>query len=478
MKCKQVLLFLILLLCFRSIAQSDELLLGNGSTETLRSAINQLNGSGTITIEGQINMNLSLIVPVGITLKVKKGGGFKLQDGVALRIDGALKAGIYAIFNKSVRFTRNSVAEVKAEWFGRGDKAVNSALISAAEIPVRIAEDVEITDTISMASHQSLIIDQGIELLPSNDMIGASVISNKNPRDTDITVRGGIINGRGAESVAFDAVLFNGVSDSSISNLSCLNVHTTASADTGNIRLNDCDYVLIQNCNVTGTWKMGIFILNGSCNSIIGGSFYGTHDSAIGVVNSAGTTIDGLFVDNCGTSDGSNMSLNSERLLVINNTSINASGIRNGNGITLGHDGAPASYSVCTNNLIFNNASKGIFIQGKNTKNVVVSNNTIKSNGIASKGTNSGGVAVYSGSKGHLIYNNSINGNRLGVSLHRSSQNVSILNNQIVASRLFGIRIDGENIIVRDNYFFNRINVYEGKNSQNLVLESNMMQFE
>jgi parallel beta-helix repeat protein len=309
-------------------------------------------------------------------------------------------------------------------------------------------------------------------------MIGSSVIANKNKRDTNISITGGIINGTDTGTIAYDGILFNQVHNSSIKNLSCLNVHITASTDTGNIRLNNCNYVLIEDCNVTGTWKMGIFILNGSCNSVLGGKFYDTHDSAIGVVNSPGSTIDGLYVDNCGTSDGSNMSLNSEGLLVTNNTSINASGKRNGNGITLGHNGAPASYSVCMNNLVSNNHAKGIFIQGKNTKNVVLLENTVINNGIHSEGTNSGGIAVYSHTKGHLISNNRITGNRLGISLHKTSQDVLILNNQITNSTKFGIRNNGEHIVIQDNYMFNHTNIENQKNSKNLILKNNLMKSE
>ncbi|MDB4293679.1 right-handed parallel beta-helix repeat-containing protein, partial [Maribacter sp.] len=392
---------------------------------------------------------------------------FNINKGNTLRIEGPLYADLYQIFNKKVEFSRNSVSEIKAEWFGADHIAVNDALLSAGKIPVRISKNLSVRNAIVINSYQTLLINEGIKLVPTNDMRGLAVITNKNKSDTDISIHGGIIDGTAADKVAYDGVQFNAVSNSSIKNLSCINVHITASIDTGNIRLNNCDYVLIENCNAKGTWKMGILILNGSCNTVIGGKFYGTHDSAIGVINSSGTTIDGLFVDNCGTSDGSNMSLNAERLLVINNTSINAGGKRNGNGITLGHDNGPASYSVCMNNIVTNNRAKGIFIQGRNTINVVVSNNTVIGNGNQSLGTNSGGIAVYSGSSGHMISENIISGNRLGISLHKTSQNVVILNNQINSSTLYGIRNDGENSMIKDNYLFNTINVFNGNNHKN-----------
>ena len=469
---------LISLLYFQSFGQSKELTLNDGSTTTLHEAITQLNESGTINLTGEVIIDVNITVPAGIILKISSKGSFNIQKGNTLKIIGALEADLHQIFNDKVEFSDTSVSEIKAEWFGSGDTAVNHALSSAAKIPVRITNDIVVTNTIIIASHQTLTINEGTKLRVTNEMRGAAVITNKTENDMKITIHGGIIDGTGADSVAYDGVLFNKVRNSSITNLSCLNVHTTASRDTGNIRLNDCSYVLLKNCSVTGTWKMGIFVLNGSCNSIIGGKFYGTHDSAIGVVNSYGATIDGLYVDNCGTSDGSNMSLNSERMLVINNTSINASGTRNGNGITLGHDGGPASYSVCSNNFISNNKAKGIFIQGKNTKNVLVLENTIIGNGNDSDGTNSGGIAVYSNTRGHLISDNKIKNNRLGISLHKTSQHVSIINNKITSSALFVIRNDGENTTIQANYFYNVTNIQNGRNYKNLMLKNNVFKSE
>ena len=470
---KVLLLVLISLLCFNSFSQSREIVLSNGTAATLQNTISQLNGSGTVTVNGELVIDLNVTVPSGIILKINKEGMFTIQNANTLKIEGLLEAGLYKIFNKRIDLSHASVSEIHSEWFGSDATAVNYALLSANKIPVRITKNLVVTSTIFIDSYQTLLINDGTTISPTNEMLGTSVITNKNDSDTNITIVGGIIDGTSANSKAYEAVLFNAVSNSSIQNLSCINVHITASTDTGNIRLNNCNYVLLENCNVTGTWKMGIFILNGSCNNVLGGKFYGTHDSAIGVVNSFGTTIDGLYVDNCGTSDGSNMSLNSEGMLVINNTSINASGKRNGNGITLGHDGSPASYSVCVDNMIKNNWAKGIFIQGKNTKNIFVSGNTIIDNGKNSEGTNSGGIAVYSHSNGHLISENIIIGNRLGISLHKTSANIAIINNKISSSTLYGIRNDGENMTIEGNYLSNERNIQNGNNHKNLSFINN-----
>ncbi|WP_149302669.1 right-handed parallel beta-helix repeat-containing protein [Pareuzebyella sediminis] len=471
---KRITSIIISLLCFSCFCQSKELVLISGTTTTLRKAISQLDGVGTINIDGRIIIDSNVTIPSGIKLKITEKGIFNIENAVQFKIEGVILAGYHRIFTDQVVFSEGSIPEIHSEWFGNNEMAVNYALLSAKKIPVRIAEDIIVTNTIYIESYQTLLINNGTKILPSRSMVGSSVITNKNETDTDITIIGGTIDGSQADAVAYEGVLFNNVDNSLIKNLSCLNVHITASTDTGNIRLNNCNYVLIENCNITETWKMGIFILNGTCNTIFGGRFYGTHDSAIGVVNSFGTTIAELYVDNCGTSDGSNMSLNSEALLVINNVSINAKGKNNGNGMTLGHDGSPASNSVCINNIIKNNRAKGIFIQGKNTKNVLVFNNMIIGNGKYSEGTNSGGIAVYSYTEGHLLSDNIIVGNKLGVSLHRTSKNVSIINNHIASSTLFGIRNDGENIQIIDNYLSNDKNIYNGMNHKNLSFRNNV----
>lgn len=109
---------------------------------------------------------------------------------------------------------------------------------------------------------------------------------------------------------------------------------------------------------------------------------------------------------------------------------------------------------------------------------VWVSENAIIGNGNNSNGTNSGGIAAYSRTKGHLIIENKIKDNRLGISLHKTSQNISIINNQITSSTLFGIRNDGENTTIQDNYLSNIKNIHNGKNYKKLVLKNNRMKSE
>ncbi|MEQ8216668.1 MAG: right-handed parallel beta-helix repeat-containing protein [Arenibacter sp.] len=486
MKATTVLASLILtitLLCCNTeevIANTAEQALGiieiySGTSNTLQEAIINLNNSGTIIIKGKIIIDESIIIPMDITLDVHEGGMFELKGVSTFEISGKIIAGLYPIFNSKVQFLDGSVTTIKSEWFGFEDLSVNYALLSAGTIPVELTNDITVNSAILINSDQTLLI-KNATIFPTSPMIGGAVIKNRNAKDSNITVVGGLIDGAGVSDIAFDAILFTGVDNALIQDVVARDVHTTASKDSGNFHLVNCTNSKILNVEAHDTWKMGIKVDGGSFNTISGGYFTGTHDSGIGAINSPNIHVIGVYVDNCGTSDASNIAINLQNGIFENSISINARGKNNGNGLTVGHEGYPAFNSVIRNNLFINNATKGVWLQGSTNSDISILNNIIVNNGNGSKHPNSAGVTVYFGALRTLIQGNEILGNMRGVNLSNTSGTTTILDNRIINNDLNGIENDGLNTSIKSNHLSNTTNIFNDDNYTNLTETNNNKQ--
>ena len=456
---------------------SETLTIYNGTSATLQAAIVRLNGSGTIVVKGIISIDESIGTPLAITLDIKKGARFNLRGTAILEIGGPLKAGLYAIFNSPVVFLEKSVSIVKSEWFtnvfGNDDLAINYALLSAGTIPVKLTNDVRVDSVILMNSDQTLVFENAT-IYPSSPMKGGAVIRNRNDKDSNITIVGGLIDGTNVSNTAYDAILLTGVDNALIRDVVAKDVHITASKDSGNFHLIDCTNSILQNVQAHGTWKMGIKVDGGSYNTIRGGYFTGTHDSGIGAIDSPNMHVKGVYVDGCGTSDASNITMNLQEGIFENSISINASGKTNGNGLTIGHEGYPAFNVIIRNNLFINNATKGVWSQGSTNTDISILNNIIMANGTGSKHPNSAGVTVYFGALRTLIQGNEILGNIRGVNLTNTSSTTSIIDNRITNSDLYGIDNDGISSTINSNYLSNRKNIFNDTKFTNLTDTKNI----
>ena len=451
----------------------DVIEMDSGTSNTLQETITSIDDSGTIIIKGKIIIDESIGIPLDITLDVQEGGIFELQGISTLKINGTISAGLYPIFNSIVEFLEGSVTVVKSEWFGNGDLAVNYALLSAGSIPVEITNDITVHSAILMNSDQTLVFENAT-IYPSSPMTGGAVIKNRRAMDSNITVVGGLIDGANVTNIAYDAILFTDVDNALIQDVVAREVHITASKDSGNFHLVNCNNSKIQNVEAHDTWKMGIKVDGGSFNTINGGYFTGTHDSGIGAIDSPNMHVDGVYVDNCGTSDASNITMNLQDGIFENSISINAPGKTNGNGLTIGHEGYPAFNSIIRNNLFINNATKGVWLQGSNNTDISILNNIIIDNGNGSIHPNSAGVTVYSGALRTLIQGNEIIGNIRGVNLSNTSTATTIIDNRITNSDLYGIDNDGLSTRIKSNDLSNSTNIFNDVNYTNLTEANNI----
>jgi nitrous oxidase accessory protein NosD len=285
---------------------------------------------------------------------------------------------------------------------------------------------------------------------------------------------GGLIDGANVTNIAYGAILLKGVDNALIKDVVAREVHITASKDSGNFHLVNCTNSMIQNVEAHDTWKMGIKVEGGSFNTINGGHFTGTHDSGIGAIDSPNIHIKGVYVDNCGTSDASNITMNLQEGIFENSISINAPGKNNGNGLTIGHEGYPAFNSIIRNNLFINNATKGVWLQGSTNTDISILNNIIINNGNGSIHPNSAGVTVYFGALRTLIQGNEIIGNIRGVNLSNTSATTTIIDNRIINSELYGIDNDGLSTRIISNDLSNSTNIFNDSNYANLIETNNI----
>jgi hypothetical protein len=453
----------------------QNIVLEDGTSRTLNDAIRKLNSSGTIVIKGNIRIDEAVILPSDITLKVSETGFLELKEKATFKVYGTISAGLYPIFNSKIEFLEGSSTPIiKSEWFGTDDLAVNYALLSAGTIPVEITNDITVNSAILIDSYQTLRFSSAT-IYTAEPMTGGAVIKNRGTKNSEITIIGGFIDGTNLTSIGYDAIKLTNVDHALIKDVVCRAVHTTASTDTGNFHLIGCTNSTLQDVEAHDTWKMGIKVDGGNFITISGGYFTGTHDSGIGAIDSPNMHVKGVYVDNCGTSNASNITMNLQNGIFENSISINASGSINGNGLTIGHEGYPAFNSIVRNNLFINNATKGIFIQGSTNTNIIVTDNIIMSNGNKSLHENSAGITTYFGVSNTLISNNEIIGNLRGVNMTNTSTNTTIINNRITTNDLYGIDSDGLNSTIKDCYLYNATNIFHGTQEVNLTTINNVI---
>ncbi len=451
----------------------DTVIITNGTSASLQTAFATLNGSGVIIIKGTIDIDASIVIPSNIELVVEDGGMFKLDGVNTLTINGLVTAGLYPILDYKMEFSIGSVPLVKSEWFGTDDLAVNYALLSAGTIPVKITNDVTVDSLILLNSGQTLSF-AGATIFTESPMTGNAVIKNRSNPSSDITVIGGLIDGSAVKDIAYDAVLFTGVTNALIQDVVCRNVHIRGSYDSGNFHIIDCSQITLQDVEAHDTWKMGIKVDGGNYIKIMGGYFTGCHDSGIGAIDSRNMHVDGVYVDNCGTSDASNITMNMQNGIFENSISINAPGVTNGNGLTLGHKGYPSFNTIVRNNLFINNGTKGVWSQGSTNHDISILDNIVMSNGNGSMHPNSAGVDAYYGTIRMVIQGNEVLENIRGVCLAETTTTTTIFDNRIINSDLYGIDNDGFDTLIDNNKLSNALNIFNDVNYTNLTATNNV----
>ena len=470
-----------------------EVFIENGTTSTLKKIINELNGIGTITITGWLTIDSDLTIPNGIILNITNGGGFNIKNDSTLSIQGQLSAGLHPIFDNVVDMGNSIAPEVKAEWFGQGGSGLRFALKSADRIPVTLNTDITVTNQIFLFDNQTLHLGNSVikvGKLP-HDFDHKGIFENDGARfsssNTNITVTGGIVDGVNNTDEMYCALRFIGVDNSLVDGMKANDITQRPwNQESGTFRFEDVSYTTVQNIEVLGGYRMGVYFSgNNHHNKLLNSYFKDCRDSGFGGINPDFMEVDGNLFDNCGNPQSglgaSNATASLRNSKFTNNVSINATGTRNSNGFTLGHPAAGGGdYSAYNNlidgNLIMNCDTKGIVIQGAGSYANIISNNIIINCGLL-PGTNrnNAGIALLQGKIVH-IENNQIIGCQQGISINNGVVDTYIFENTIKNSVDRGIRNDGVNTTVQGNNLKNLTNIFSNPNKikdANLIFKNN-----
>jgi parallel beta-helix repeat protein len=209
----------------------------------------------------------------------------------------------------------------------------------------------------------------------------------------------------------------------------------------GAFDLNLSNYNVIENCILHDSGDEGLYLRGCMRNRVIGGEYYncsngsgiadgenGSHNEYIGV-HSYGNT-------------GSNFSINSPYSKLTD--CISENGVAN-NGITLGHPGSPASYSVVSGCTVKGNTN-GIRVLGTSigviiSDNVVIDNNT----------TNAIGIGLSDSSKDCIVSDNYLFNNYFGIFISTATFGNTIKGNIVKNSKVTGITLNATNNTIVSN---------------------------
>lgn len=332
----------------------------------------------------------------------------------------------------------------------------------AKQEKVVLLGDFTISNRISVPDYTYLEI-QGT-LTAANSMTGNGVIVNSDSAggNTDITIKGGYIDGNKANQSTYKSGIFL----DNCSNVLIDNVVSNSNIDHGMDLVDVTDFV-IQNCRCDSNGDDGITIHDACARGTVFNNICsnGASVGSGGTAQSSGIEIEGgtgsaptdlnIIGNVCyghgnATRSGQGIHINTDtgdtgvkRINVIGNICYN----NYGKNMTCEGNTDPVYMEDCNfigNNCYSTTDNSGLFINY--AKGVTVSGNTISDSGVSGIETNN--------CDGVTITGNTLTGNTTkGIEINQASSNVTVTANSIKNSGIWGIRIEGDSIDVSNNLF-------------------------
>ncbi|RAV14860.1 right-handed parallel beta-helix repeat-containing protein [Paenibacillus contaminans] len=380
------------------------------------------------------------------------------------------------------RFKRIYDEAVNVRWFGAEGNGVADDT-SAIQAAIDIEETVYIpntdtsvyliSDTIKIPSNRQIIFANGVTLKLKNNvnkiMIQNSDITNGN---NNIAIIGGKLDANkqnqsgGAD---FATIQLTKVSRSLFQNLivkgSKFIDYYFGSAGWDMLY---CDNNKIYDCELYESDGEGLWLRESNHNEIVGGEYHHNLGSGVAINGGEFNLVERVYAHHAASS---NLSINAKHTRVINcicDTNDTE------NGITFGHHGYPADYSICSGNICRNNTGQGIAVLG-NTIEVICTNNRCYNNG-------GSGIRVSDLSKEVTVSNNTIYKNNefgiyVGGSPGQPDVQCIIQGNLSKENRYDGIfLIDAHSCLISSNVIKNNgrfgVWLYESNTKYNTVSEN------
>lgn len=426
---------------------------GNGTTDDAGSINTLITSIGsdeaTIVVDpGTYRCGSAVTVPSNITLWFLQGGILSPDSGDTITINGPIEAGVWKIFAGSGTIAGSPRVEtLYPQWWGAvGDgttsdtTAIQSALdISGGNQIVVIpntSSNIYMTGTLSIPSDIKIIISDGVTLkLPNGanePIIQNADIVNGN---SNICIEGGILNSNQANQTAnFSTIQLTKVTNSQFKNIEVNGSFTVGYIGVGAWDLYQCEKVLIENSKVYNSSDEGLYLRECDYCQVVGGEYYDNLFGS-GVATDKGEHNRVLNVY-CHGNGGSNFSINGLYSSVTNCISESCLAF---NGITLGHTGSPASYSVVSGCLVKGNPN-GIRVLASSS-GVVVSNNIV----IDNNATSGIGIGVSDSSFDCIIESNYCYNNYFGIYISTALKGNVVRGNIVKLSKVTGLTINASN---------------------------------
>ena len=301
------------------------------------------------------------------------------------------------------------------------------------------------TDTLKIPSNTSIKFADGITLKQGNSVnkplfenvdkvLGnTKIIMIGNPK-LDMNVAN--------QTIQTPAISMHRVTYSYFSEMEIMGTKFVAYVGIGAFDLYLCDYITIHNVKLHNSGDEGLYLRECNHCKVTGGEYYDCPNGA-GLASDKGEHNEFMNA-HCYRNAGSNISINSLYSKLINCTSEDNTGM---NGITLGHQGSPASYSVVSGCIVKNNKN-GIRVLGSSI-GVVVSKNIVVDNNFNSSAI---GIGVSDTASDCIVSDNYLSNNYLGIQITTGDRGNVVKNNVVKLSKGTGIAINStKNTVVEGN---------------------------
>lgn len=280
-------------------------------------------------------------------------------------------------------------------------------------------EPYEIQSTLHLNSNTHIAIEKDVELKLMGDYALFKNINSGGFGNENITITGGFLNTqRPTGASKYQVFEFEKLNGGLFKNVEC-NGSTFVGIYTGEgcWDFNNCKNIRVESCTVYNAGDETLYFrgIDTENIEIYGGEYYDCVNGSGVATQGRNFVVDGVSCYRC---KGSNFSINSSHTIIKNCRSYDGLG---NSGITMGHQGSPASYSV-VENCFLDNCVQGIRILGS-SEEVIVKGCRVE----------------------NLTHENSI-----AIGMSDLSQKSKITGNFVQNSR-FGIYIAGDESIVENN---------------------------
>lgn len=269
-----------------------EVVIPGGTDVDIENALADLEGTGTITIKGDINLLTSVTIPRTVTLNIFNGNKFIISSNNVLTINGKIISGLHQIFNFQSLSSEVAIhnQEVYPEWFGicsyqnnliTDDRSTIQRAINSMEngLEIIFTGNYTVSGPINIDVEGIRIKGRGVYQHKSSGtpMPETNFIKNQSTesspifnisafgvRVSDLNFRGAVPSEKGidAKGKALRYVRGNGHKDldASVTNCAFLNFHTAIYGEGANLKITE---------NLFTASKFGIHIIEAQLNERI-----------------------------------------------------------------------------------------------------------------------------------------------------------------------------------------------------------------